>query len=72
MNDWRYLRARPGAAHLWAMTPNGIYRSACGRVVVLDVFEFTFPAPDEGMILKCRCCIPHERRRNADRLSGRS
>ena len=46
MNDWRYLRARPGAAHLWAMTPNGIYRSACGRMAVLDVLEFTVPAPD--------------------------
>ena len=71
MNDWRYITSRPGKAHLWALTPGGIWRSQCGLAAVLDVFESTLPAPIEGMILKCRCCIPHERRRNADRLSGR-
>ena len=64
MNDWRYLRARPGAAHLWAMTPGGIWRSRCARVAVLDLFESTVSAPNEnGLTLKCRCCIPHEARR---------
>lgn len=64
MNDWRYLRARPGKAHLWAMTPGGRWRSQCARVAVLDLFESTVPAPNEnGLTLKCRVCIPFERRR---------
>ncbi len=63
-NDWRCLRARPGAAHLWAMTPGGIWRSKCGRVTVVNLVEFTNPAPREnGLTLKCRVCIPHEQRR---------
>jgi|GEM_PF-2372202 len=64
VNTWRHFRVRPGAAHLWALTPGGIWRTHCARLCVLDLDETTAPlAVDNLKIRKCRVCLPQEPRR---------
>ena len=63
MNNWRVLRYNPGAAHLWGMTANGIWRSWCNRMAVIDLDAMTRPLTLEDSAHKCRCCIPGEVRR---------
>lgn len=61
MTDWRYLRYRPGKAHLWALDQGGLWWSRCGRMCVLDIFDTTYPlAVENGLILKCKQCIQFE------------
>lgn len=67
LNDWRYNRYHYGKAHLWALTPGGMWRSACGRAAVLDLIGCTDPLdhahdPDHR-IRKCRVYLPQEQRR---------
>lgn len=63
-NDWRYLHYNPGSAHLWALTPGGIWRTRCSRLCVLDLDVTTDPLElDNNHMRKCRVCIPQEPRR---------
>ena len=64
MTPWRHFRVRPGAAHLWALTPGGVWRTHCARLCVLDLDETTVPLTVDNLkIRKCRVCLPQEPRR---------
>lgn len=64
MTPWRHFRVRPGAAHLWALTPGGVWRTHCARLCVIWIEEATEPlAVDNLKIRKCRVCLPQEPRR---------
>lgn len=67
MNDWRYIHyihSPPRKAHLWELARGGVWRSLCGRAVVIDLSESTYQLPVEnGLILRCKRCIPFEVRR---------
>jgi len=64
MTPWRHFRVRPGAAHLWALTPGRLWQTACGRLRVIWIEEATEPlAVDNLKIRKCRVCLPQEPRR---------
>jgi hypothetical protein len=64
MSDWRYVPSyRATQAHLWALTPGGIWRSWCGRMAVIDLAVLTDPLAGDTRLRKCRLCLPQEQRR---------
>lgn len=66
MTDWRFFRYRPGKAHLWEPHGGSIWHSRCQRMAVVDLFNATYPlAVENGLILKCKQCLPFERRQEA-------
>lgn len=65
VNDWRYTTFRPSVAHLWGLTPGGVWRSQCEKACVLDRETSTCALAVNNTIRKCRSCLPHERRRRS-------
>lgn len=65
LNDWRFMKFRPGKAHLWALTRGGVWRSLCGGMCVLDLDESTGPLAVGDELMKCKRCIPVKPRRKA-------
>ena len=60
MSEWRYLRYRPGAAHLWTVNPSGLVISRCGRMVVRDLHVTTVPLLTTLPIPQCKPCLRWE------------
>lgn len=67
MNDWRVMYYRPGAAHLWRRTENGIWRTLCNRMAVIDLDANTRPLMLDDAMHKFRCCIGGEVRRKGEK-----
>ena len=64
MTPWRHFRVRPGAAHLWVLTPGGVWRTHCARLCVIWIEEATEPlAVGNVKVRKCRLCAQQEQRR---------
>ena len=64
MNDWRYLRYKPGAAHLWTPAPGRLWQTRCGRLNMRDLAVTTDPLErDQYLIPRCRVCVQYETRR---------
>ena len=61
-NEWRYVKYKPGAAHLWGFFYKTVYghdlwKSKCGRISTLGFDASTIRLEDDSPIKKCKQCL---------------
>ena len=61
-NEWRYVKYKPGVAHLWGFFYKTVYGhevwvSKCGKMSTLDLDETTILLASDSPIKKCKKCL---------------
>jgi len=61
-NEWRYVKYKPGVAHLWKIFYRTVYghdvwRSRCRRMSTVKLDESTIRLEDDSHIKKCKKCF---------------